>query len=410
MDPEQSLGDTMLEEEPPRKGNLSPLAVISSLRGLRDNLRTTIWQPFVLSLGVPMTSLGAMESVLDLIRILVQTPLGEASDVYGRKKFLAAREVLIVMASVLFLLANSWELVFVGVVLLGLSFSLYPVWSTAVAESVEPHELSRAYSIIGTSYTGAGLVGTLGAGFLAQKLGFSFVFGLSLGMGVFSLVLVLLWFKETRNRATDASYSMSRAFLSLKDAMLPPRHLWGFYAAMSVDLFAFSIGWRLLYGMLTQGYGYTPYMIGLLSAVTAATITVSQVPLGRLADRFGYVKFLAASQSISCVIIIAILVSKRFEAVLVAHVLMGVAGALWGPAEQAWIVRNVKDEEGMAKSLSGYATFRGVIGMPAPLIGGALFDAYGFDIPMMVNLVLAIIDIILIVALVKDITVVKPES
>ena len=409
MDPEQSVGDIVQEAESPRKGNLSPLAVISGLRGLRDSLRTTIWQPFVLSLGVPMTSLGALESVLDLIRISTHTPLGEASDVYGRKRFLAARELLIVMACVLFLAANSWHLVFVGVVLLGLSFSLFPVWNTAIAESVEPHELGRAYSVTGSCYTGAGLVGTLGAGFLAQRLGFSFVFGLSLGMGVLSFVLVLLWLRETRPPVPGASYSISRALLSLKGALLPPRHLWGFYAAMSVDLFAFSIGWRLLYGMLTQGYGYTPYMIGLLCAASAVTIAVTQIPLGRLADRFGYVKLLALSQILACLTIVTMVVSKSFEIVLAAHVIMGFAGALWGPAEQAWIASNVNEEE-MAKSIGGYSTFRGLAAMPGPLIGGALFDNFGFDVPMLVNLALAIVDTVMILVLIKDVKMVKPSG
>lgn len=88
------------------KENLATLAAVSALRGVRDNLRGVVWQPFVLSLGVPMSSLGGLESVMDFSRTLVQPILGGASDAYGRKRFLLAREFLVLAAGVLLLLSQ----------------------------------------------------------------------------------------------------------------------------------------------------------------------------------------------------------------------------------------------------------------------------------------------------------------
>jgi DHA1 family multidrug resistance protein-like MFS transporter len=105
---------------------------------------------------------------------------------------------------------------------------------------------------------------------------------------------------------------------------------------------------------------------------------------------------------LACLTIVTMVVSKSFEIVLAAHVIMGFAGALWGPAEQAWIASNVNEEE-MAKSIGGYSTFRGLAGMPGPLIGGALFDNFGFDVPMLVNLALAIVNTVMILVLIKEV-------
>lgn len=52
--------------------------------------------------------------------------------------------------------------------------------------------------------------------------------------------------------------------------------------------------------------------------------------------------------------------------------------------------------------MASYSTFRGLLSFPAPLIGGILFDAYGFDTPILLNLVIALVDAILILILVKD--------
>lgn len=170
---------------------------------------------------------------------------------------------------------------------------------------------------------------------------------------------------------------------------------------MSVDLFAFSVGWRLINGMLTEAFGVTPYQLGLFAAVNAATMVVFQVILGRHVDRFGYVKFLVISQILSCILLGILLINQSFMFIFAANLIMGFSAAFWGPAEQAWIANNVNPDE-MAKSMGGYSTFRGLIALPGPVIGGYLFDLFGYYVPVMINLVIAIIDVGLLVFLVKD--------
>jgi len=86
---------------------------------------------------------------------------------------------------------------------------------------------------------------------------------------------------------------------------------------------------------------------------------------------------------------------QSFISVLIAIMLFGVAGAFWIPAEQAWIAKNVDPKE-RARSIGGYSTFRGLIAFPGPFIGGILFDAFGYQAPIGVNMVLAFADIFLL--------------
>jgi DHA1 family tetracycline resistance protein-like MFS transporter len=381
--------------------NVATLAIISSLRGAWFNLRGVIWQPFVLSLGIPMGSLGGLESLTDLTRIIFQPMVGSASDIYGRKKFLLAREVLVLAAGLLFIFAGSWPLLFLGVVLVGLSSALYPIWNSMVAESSEPSELGYIYSVIGTVHMAAGLMASMAAGLIASAYGYRMVFAVASAMGLFTILMVWRRLPETMAQKPDSRLSLRRLGGSLVGSLRPPRHLWGFYIAMSVDLIAFNMGYRLLFGMLAEGYGYTPYMLGVIMTVLTAANALSQIPLGKLMDRYGYVRFLFISQIIACGVIGLMLYSKSFIAVLAAQALMGVAASFWGPAEQAWIAINV-DPDKRAQAIGSYSTFRGLASLPAPFIGGILFDAYGFDVPMLLNLILAFVDAILILVLVKD--------
>jgi MFS family permease len=113
------------------------------------------------------------------------------------------------------------------------------------------------------------------------------------------------------------------------------------------------------------------------------------------------VKFLILAQLVACGVIATFIVSKSFPVVIAAQIALGISAALWDPSELAWIAVNV-DPERRAQAIGGFSTFRGLIAFPAPFIGGLLFDAYGFDVPMLINLGLALIDIILIYALVKE--------
>jgi MFS family permease len=184
--------------------------------------------------------------------------------------------------------------------LIGLGVALIPVWQAVVAESVKGTGMGMVYSILGSCYMATGLLGTLAAGWLADNVGYRIVYSLSTLFAFASLLVTMLRIEETRERATSASFTLSQVWGSLLDTFRPPKYLWGFYVAMSVDLFAFSVGWRLINGMLTEAFSFTPGMLGFMIAVNAGTMALFQVVLGRYLDRVGYVKYLVISQILSC--------------------------------------------------------------------------------------------------------------
>jgi MFS family permease len=391
-----ALPDSIREEK-----QILYLAVATALRGIRDNLRYVVWQPFALSLGVPIRSIGALESLMDLAKIAVQPVLGAASDVYGRKPFLVLRDIIILSSGLCFLFARSWLLLAAGMTLIGLSTALIPVWQAVVAESSTGSEMGRVYSVLGSCYTATGLLGTLAAGWLADNVGYRLVYSLVVFFSFASLLVTMFRIEETRERAASASFTLSQVWGSMLDTFRPPRYLWGYYIAMSVDLFAFSVGWRLINGLLTESFSFTPGMLGLMTALHIGTMALFQVIVGRYVDRMGYVKYLVISQTLACIVLTLLLLYQSFPVAMAAYMLMGFSASFWAPAEQAWIAQNVDPEE-RAKSIGGYATFRGLVALPGPFIGGILYDAYGYHMPVLVNLVLAVVDIGLLAFLVKD--------
>ncbi len=389
-----------VEERVQDWGRLLVLSAASALRGIRDNFRTVVWQPFAISIGLDMQQVGSLESLTDFTKLLLEPAFGVMSDAWGRKRLLVLREAVALGALLLMLSARSWHYLFLAMLLIGVSNSLVSVWSSLVAESAPVGRLGFVYSVMGAFYTGAGLIGTLGAGYIADTYGYGAVYTVAAVIAFASLALVWLKLPETRSEA-PTKVDWRNTLTSYVRALNPPRELRGFYVAMGLDLLGFGMGVRLLSGMLNAGYGYTPWMIALYTTAMTLIQTVAQMPLGRLADRFGFGRFMAISQFTACTMMAMMIISKDLWVVVAAHLLLGAANAFWMPAEQAWIATNV-DPKQRAQALGSFSTFRGLLGLPAPIIGGMLFDAYGFDVPMLMGLIIIFIDGVAILAWVKD--------
>ena len=376
------------------------LGLATALRGLRDNIRYVVWQPFALSLGLSVKDIGALESLMELSRIIFQPIIGAASDVYGRKPFLILRDLLVVCAGVFFIFSKSWLYATLGMILVGFGYSIIPVWTSIVAESAEEGQVGWLYGILGSVYMTCGLIGTISAGWLADNIGYRMVFIVFVAASTLSLIVTTLKIEETHT-LSKREFGVGKALSSMLDSFRPQRYLWGYYIAMSVDLLAFSIGWRLINGLLVDSFGFTAGQIAIISAFQTGTMAVSQMLIGSRVDRYGYRVYLTASQIISGILIVALILKPTYLVAIASNVLMGFSAALWSPAEQAWVAKNVDPSE-RAKSIGGYSTFRGLVALPGPFIGGIIYDRYGYNAPMLVNLALLVVDILLLWFLIKD--------
>jgi len=337
---------------------------------------------------------------MELSRIIFQPIIGAASDVYGRKPFLILRDLLVVCAGVFFIFSKSWLYATLGMILVGFGYSIIPVWTSIVAESAEEGQVGWLYGILGSVYMTCGLIGTISAGWLADNIGYRMVFIVFVAASTLSLIVTTLKIEETHT-LSKREFGVGKALSSMLDSFRPQRYLWGYYIAMSVDLLAFSIGWRLINGLLVDSFGFTAGQIAIISAFQTGTMAVSQMLIGSRVDRYGYRVYLTASQIISGILIVALILKPTYLVAIASNVLMGFSAALWSPAEQAWVAKNVDPSE-RAKSIGGYSTFRGLVALPGPFIGGIIYDRYGYNAPMLVNLALLVVDILLLWFLIKD--------
>jgi hypothetical protein len=92
------------------------------------------------------------------------------------------------------------------------------------------------------------------------------------------------------------------------------------------------------------------------------------------------------SEGLGVVLTTGWLLARSFPAFLALEAVGGLLPATWAPAFMAWINNSVPEGQ-RAEELGRLGAFRGLIGFPAPYVGGLLYSRFGFRGPVLVNLV-----------------------
>jgi DHA1 family multidrug resistance protein-like MFS transporter len=347
-----------------------------------------------------MPILGALESTKTIITSLMQPICGRAADRLGRKPFIILSSVLTLAGFVLFIVANTWYFLIPSIILLGAAWIGDPARQSLLAESVEPEERGTAYSVVSFLGTLTGFFAPLVGGLLARDYGFKSIFYISILIKVFCLGLTVLFIRETLRKIGPGAIAEDIK-TTLMSLFKPERGLGWFYAAMTLDRFAFGVCSSIFYGMLTETFGFTPYQLGILETALAVSIAASQIPIGKLADKYGRKPSLIIFGTLVIFTLFGRLVSTSFERFVILQVLLGIAVSAWISGTWALLADSVP-EEGRAEAMGKFTCFKDLLSFPGPYVGGILYKLSGFRGPMLASLILSVVVLIIIVLFVQE--------
>lgn len=381
------------------KGNIPALAISDFISSNGWSIFDVIWQPYVLSLGATVSILGGLSSIQTALGSGLQVMTGRFSDFIGRKSLQSVSFVLSIVAMTICLIADVWLFLIPAVICFGLSTSLMePANTSMIAESVKERERGIAYGAIALTWFIPGLYASIVGGYLAVLYGFSLTLMIILFTDFLSLLIFATFVKETLSEKKNIDFHV--ILNSLRSLFRPKFGLSRFYAAAILHNFRWALGSLILFGMLTETYHFTLFQLGILEAVFCAVASLSQIPLGWLVDRYGRKTFLAISELFRIISLIGYIFSNTFFEFLIFYGIMGIAVSAWIPAYQAYISDAVPKEE-RARHIGDLNALSGLIAFPAPLIGGILYDAWGFDAPMLMSLILVAITLLVLITIEK---------
>ena len=368
------------------EGNIRVLAAQTFLSQIGLGMFFVIWQPYILSTGASLSQLGLVQTVINITTGTGLFFWGYISDRYGRKPVIIATIICRILAVCVLILSDSfWALIGFGA-LMGFTAMFYignPARNALITESVEGPQRGTALSTLITISQGIStLVATLG-GYIALRMGYAPIFYLLVIGDTLGTLICYRYLKETlqRNKSVESVPIIER----LRHSFAPEPHLLRLYIALLMMGFSYSVAYSLLFGALSETFGFTTVQLGVLSTAFNLLWAVDSIPLGKLVDRIGRKKGLLMSLIMAMVTPIGFIFSNRFEWFVFFYAISALDIGFWIPSYTSYITEIV--EPGKRSTVFGKLdAYSKISGIPAAWIAGILYENYGFYAPMYVQI------------------------
>ena len=357
------------------RGNVPGLVASGFIEGTAWQMHELVWQPYVISLGGSMATIGGMRSLWTLVTNGLQFVTGELCDSWGRKTVITGYYLASIAGLLISVYARNWRWLIPVILLYSIADSLgetsfYPIF----AESVDAKRIGLSISLLSLTWFLPGLYGKLFAGYIGDNIGLVNVLRLVLAGEVAATLVFLFGVDETLKERRPMDWAAVRR--NIVGIIKPRGDLRDVYLLSILDRFSWAINRGIFVAMLYESFGLSLLQIGVLMTVATATTSLALIPVGNLVDRHGSPVFLRASVLLAITSFAGYALFRSFPVLVVLQVLRGLAMGLWDPSYNSFLAKAVP--EGERGSLYGSINgLRGIIVFPAPIIGAYIFEGFG---------------------------------
>jgi len=336
-------------------------------------------------LRTPILIVGLLATIQNTSRILFQLPGGILADRIGRKRVIVYGTSLRVVAALILFTARSWIQVAPGMILNAVASLYSPAFNALIAESLPEDRRGAAFGAYRMMTSIPRVFMPLISGYYLDILGIGR--GVRLGLLMFSLAVFTaallreLLLMETLHEGERRDGSGFRESL---EVLKRGRTLLAMLAVSVVSGFAMRMTWAFLsvYAYYIIGLSTTQY--GLLQTIAMGLSTPLYLLSGVIADRFGRVPCILIARGLGPMDSLSLLLLRDYRHLIAAYAIIGVAGGLGGgrlrgggfmggPAWQA-LIADLVPPRNRGKVMGAMATITGLAALPAPYIGGYLYD------------------------------------
>lgn len=359
--------------------NFKVMLVRRALHALGLNLTSQYNSIYAVALGADPVQLGSVLSMGNAVAALVTVPAGWLIDRYSLKKVLLAGTLLLLLSGLCYALAPDWRLLYAGIGFLYMGVRITCTSCTVIgARELRNEERATARGLCRTLSATFTLLAPMLAAWLVTLSGGINVGGIRplyfIQIAFFAAImaLLLLFVREPEKN------KVSRGRLRLSDFSEIFRGRPVLIRVMAM-LALMDIPWSMVKPYMPLFAHQIKGAAELQLAGIAVTISIAPLlfalPLGRMADRYGRKKLLFAIAPISYLSTALLIGSKGPMMLFMAGLCFGfnsIATAL-GAAMASEIV----PKEQMGRWIGLIGLIRGLVSVPAPLLGGLIWEHIG---------------------------------
>jgi len=358
------------------KRNVHVLSVFSFLRGVGSSIFMTLFPLYLLVLGYNMADIGAIATISSLLIAVIIPFLGILVDYYGRKPFIILTGFTMVLSLVILGYSTLYILLIASFALMNFSFMAgQPARGAMLAESVAKERMGEAFGIVTTSFFISRVFIPSVAGVMADTIGYKTTF--LIGGIVVLIGVIIFWLLgiETLEKK-KIKFSWKESIKSLK----PLKKLSWFYTGIILDRFAWALWMPLLNAYIGDAYGLSATEIGFLNSIMFLATLSTQYLTGKWIDKIGYLLGLTFSELAGFTATILLGIFHSIELLTLGLIFIGFSVSLWIPAYNNAVALNT-EKEYRAIEYSKANSYRAFAAIPAPYIGGYLYDYIASTMP-----------------------------
>jgi len=371
------------------------------LANIASSMENPLMSLYLQSLGANVQQVGLFFTLTAIVPLVFQILGGFISDSIGRLQAIAIGSTAGFIGYIGYVLAPSWKWLLLAQGVASLAFCFVaPSFQAFVAEQSSEETRGRVFSVVDSMYMVVGVIGPPLGGYVSKYYGYRVMFVVAAVLYGSATVIRIYMARKANSSAARESTSRARdrlTFAGLKRNLVSMASMvlaggvitWLFISDGIGDV-AYSIASRFEPLYYSNIIGLDNTQIGsFLSA--HHLVMMALLPVGGwFADRVGERAGIVLSNVAFAAGFAVFLAGKSYGHFMLVWIIFGIGASFGRPAYNSLISKVVPlSMRGTAFGL--FTTSLGLVSLPAPYIGGLLWNSFGpkatFVVPFAASLV-----------------------
>jgi MFS family permease len=319
----------------PADGELAVVITILGLGSLAMAIPSPILPLYLTSIGITPTTLGLILSVSMVGMIIGEPSMGWLADKAGLKIPLSIGTYFCGLAILCFIFTHNIPAIYFIALFWGITRSaIYGPGRGYIGVNAPPLKRAMFMSFISVVMAGSRTFGALPGGFVADNLGYHWVFIISCAICFIGGMVVIMGLKKTQPMKPQPAAVSSLA--SDTPSLRGQGTVWHLLISQGAVAVFYFVGFGIVFSFLpllaTQVAGVSASAVGILFTISGLVTMVLGIPLAILADRKGKKVFMIFGMLISSSALAGLAFSKDFFWLVLFAILNSVGMAMFEPA------------------------------------------------------------------------------
>jgi MFS family permease len=375
-------------------------------------------QVYATSLGANPVDIGVLGSLGAAFSSIIAVPLGWAIERYSVKKVILFDLTLFAIHVAMFSLAGNWLMLIPAYILSTRVLRMGPLADIIFVTVTKPQRRGTVISLSRVVWNVISIFGPITAASIIAYSGGINAQGIRplyflQFVSIVSVFLFVAWKLPPTLGRVDGRHRSGSGWTTLlrdyREVLKGEKHLKRWVLLRTIQTFGTSLASPFAMLWLVETKGATPYVIGLMGSISLVLTLILQIPVGRIADRIGRKRVYFATQPMSYVATLLVILAPSPEYLILAGLLGGVAtgatnagiSGVGHPLFVTWWWESVPEEK--RGRFFGIEGLFGLASIPASILGGILWQQ-GFMIQVLLfPILLDVFGVLPLLAMVPDI-------